>query len=196
MKNIIIFVIMILFIVTISGKLFSQDNKDFGNAVLNTIHTRKSVRNFTGDSVSTESLQKIIAAGMCAPTAMNKQPWSFVVVQNKETLVKLFGEKFINASAAIVVCAIPGNAAGGKTEFAIIDCALAGMNILLATESLGLGAVWTAVYPDTVRMNSVRSVLNIPENIIPVNLIPVGVPTGVDKPKDKFKEENIHWNTW
>lgn len=196
MKNITKLTLLIYLVISIAGKLSAQDEKNYGSEVLNNIHSRKSVRNFTGDSVSTESLRKIAEAGMCAPTAMNKQPWSFVIVKDKPVLIKLFSDKFANASAAIIICAIPENAAGGKIEFAIIDCSLAGMNILLAVESLGLGAVWTAVYPDSTRMNNVRSILNIPENVYPVNLIPIGVPTGVDKPKDKFKEENIHWNKW
>jgi nitroreductase len=66
----------------------------------------------------------------------------------------------------------------------------------LTVESLGLGALWTAAYPDNDRMSTIRKILNIPENIIPLCVIPIGHPTGEDKPKDKFKEENIHWDKW
>jgi nitroreductase len=78
----------------------------------------------------------------------------------------------------------------------VIDCSLAGENILLAVESLGLGALWTAAYPDKDRMDTIRKILKIPDDIIPLNVIPIGHPTGEDKPKDKFNPENIHWEKW
>ena len=78
-----------------------------------------------------------------------------------------------------------------------MDCSLASGNILLAAHALGYGAVWTAAYADNDRMRSVREILSIPENIIPLNVIPVGVPANKhEKPKDKFREENIHWDKW
>jgi nitroreductase len=100
------------------------------------------------------------------------------------------------AGAAIIVCAIPEKAYDGRKEFAVIDGALAGENILLAAEALGLGAVWTAAYPYEDRMDVVRKVLAIPGNIIPLNVIPIGYPVGTDKPKNKYKSENVHWEKW
>ncbi|MBI5740679.1 MAG: nitroreductase family protein [Nitrospirae bacterium] len=82
-------------------------------------------------------------------------------------------------------------------KYWVMDCSLASENILLAAHALGCGALWTAVFPEKDRMNSVRDILSIPENIIPLNVIPVGVPVKKDEaPKDKFKEENIHWEKW
>lgn len=174
----------------------SQDNE-----VIKTIKNRKSVRHFTGESVSKEDLDKILKCAMCAPTAMNKQPWSFIVISEKKNIETLAdslhnSEMYRKAGAIIIVCAIPEKTIEGRTEFAIIDCSLAGENILLAVESLGLGAVWTAAYPDERRMNLLRNLLGIPGNVIPVNIIPIGHPTGEDKPKDKFKEDNIHREKW
>ena len=165
------------------------------------IHSRKSVRHFTGQAVSKEDLIKILQAGMAAPSAVNKQPWSFVVITEGKAL-KLLAGKLANASmlrkagAAIVVCAIPEKAYGERRELAIIDSTLAGENILLAAEALGLGATWTAAYPYEDRMTTVRESLGIPENVIPLNVIPIGYPTGGDKPKNKYKPENIHWEKW
>ena len=193
MKKIIIIVALLIITLNIS---FSQDNE-----VISNIKNRKSVRHFTGESVSKEDLNKILISAMCAPTAVNKQPWSFIAVTDRKTLDelsdKLPSAKMLSQSgAAIIICAIPEKAYDGNTEFAIIDCSLAGENILLTVESLGLGALWTASYPDKDRMSTVRKILNIPENIIPLCVIPIGHPTGEDKPKDKFKEENIHWEKW
>ena len=90
------------------------------------------------------------------------------------------------------VCALPAKAFQKKVEFAILDASCASENILLAIEALGLGGVWTEAYPDVDKMIHVRKVLGIPGDVIPLNVIPVGHPVGTDKPKDKFKPENIH----
>ena len=184
----------------IAGSLFT-DARGAGKDAFSVIHSRKSVRSFTGQAVSKSDLEKILKAGMAAPTAVNKQPWSFLAVSDRKMLDKLaeglpYAKMLRKAGAAIIVCAIPEKAIDGSAEFAVIDCALASENILLAVEAMGLGAVWTAAYPDKEKMAFLRKALNIPGNIIPLNVIPVGYPTGEDKPKDKFKKENIHWEKW
>lgn len=168
---------------------------------ITTIHQRKSVRNFTGQGVSQEQLAAILCAGMAVPTAVNRQPWSFVAITERKTLDLLRDglphAKMLNkAGAAIVVCALPDKAHDQSLAFAVIDATCASENMLLAAEALGLGALWTAAYPNHDRMAFVRQTLQIPESVIPLNVIPVGHPTGADQPKDKFKPENIHWEKW
>ena len=189
-------IIPILFLIFCANFSYSQDNE-----VIKNIKSRKSVRHFTGEAVSKDDLKKILEAGMCAPTAVNKQPWNFIVISDRKTLDLLadslpYAKMLYKAGAAIIICAIPDKAYESKQEFAIIDCSLAGENILLTAESLGLGAVWTAVYPEKDRLNVVRNTLGIPSNVIPMNVIPIGHPTGEDTPKDKFDEKNIHWEKW
>lgn len=172
-----------------------------GQDALSVIHNRKSVRHFTGQSVSRDDLVTIVKAGMAAPTAVNMQPWSFVIVTERKRLDALrealpYAKMLDKAGAAIVVCALPEKAINGSAEFAVIDASCASENILLAVEAMGLGAVWTAGYPDKDRMAAVRKILGIPENVIPLNIIPIGHPTLEDKPKDKFKPENIRWEKW
>jgi nitroreductase len=172
-----------------------------GKDALSVIHSRKSVKNFTGAAVSTENLDTILRAGMAAPTAVNKQPWSFVVVTERKKLDALAAglpnaRGIDKAGAVIVVCGEPEKANLQSKDFAIIDASLASENILLATEALGLGGHWTASYPYEDKMKHVRTVLGIPAKVIPLNVILVGVPTGEDKPKDKYRKENIHWGKW
>lgn len=186
----------IFFFMTVVTDAASQ-----GQDPLTVIHSRKSVRHFTGQEVGKDLLDKLLRAGMAAPTAVNKQPWSFVVVTDRKVLDALkdglpFAKMLAKAGAAIIVCALPEKAYSHKLEYAIIDSSCASQNILLAAEALGLGAVWTAAYPDEDRMGVVRKTLHIPDNVIPLNVIPIGYPTGEDKPKDKFKAENIHWEKW
>ena len=168
---------------------------------LTVIHSRKSVRHFTGQGVDKELLDKVIRAGMSAPTAVNMQPWAFVVVTDRAVMDGLaaglpYAKMLDKAGAAIIVCAIPEKAYGRSREFAVIDSTCASENILLAAEALGLGALWTAVYPDEDRMDAVRKKLGIPADVIPLNVIPIGHPTGEDKPKDKYRPENIHRERW
>lgn len=172
------------------------------DSVLEVIHQRKSVRNFTDKKVNKEDLETIVKAGMAAPTAVNKQPWAFIAISNRSVLDSLerglpYAKMLKTASAAIVVCGdLTKTLDGMGQEFWIQDCSAASQNILLATESMGLGAVWTAVYPDKDRIEFVRNTLSLPEHIVPLNVIPIGYPTGTDKPKDKWKPENLHWQKW
>jgi len=171
------------------------------NEALNVIYTRRSVRSFTGESVSKEDLMKLLRAGMSAPSAVNVQPWSFVAVTDRQTLDRLcdhlpYAKMLDKAGAAIVVCGIPDKDEAYSKNYWVMDCSAATQNILLAAHALGLGSVWTAVYVDKDRVKTVREILNIPDNIIPLNVLPIGVPMGTGQPIDKFKEENIHWEKW
>ena len=182
-----------------------ENNKLSDKTLLNdtfaVIHSRKSVRNFTGENVTKEQIETILKAGMAAPSAVNMQPWAFIAVTERETLDILadylpFAKMLYKAGAAIIVCAIPEKAHEKLTEYSILDTAAATQNILLAVEALGLGAVWTAVYPKPDLVKFVRETLGIPHNVIPLNVIPIGHPTGEDLPKNKFKKENIKWEKW
>ena len=163
---------------------------------LDVIMTRTSIRSFTGDPVSREQLETILKAGMAAPSAINIQPWRFVVMTDKEKIASTFGnnprgaDMYTKAGAVIVVC--------GDTSsmFWFEDCSAAAENILLAAHALGLGAVWTAGYPAEDRVKPVSEALKLPENIKPLCIIPVGVPAEDPEPKDKWKPENIHWEKW
>ena len=168
---------------------------------LSVIHNRKSVRNFTGEGVTENDLDLLVKAAMAAPSAVNCQPWEFIIVTDRKTLDALgdalpFSKMLFKAGAAIVVCAIPSRAHKQMNEYAVIDSALASQNILLAAEAIGLGAIWTAAYPYPDRMKTVREILDIPESIIPLNVIPVGHPSGEDQPKDKFNPGIIHKDHW
>lgn len=170
--------------------------------LLNVIYTRRSVREFTGEKVKRDDLDAMLRAGMSAPSAVNVQPWAFIAVTDRDTLDKLcealpYAKMLDKAGAAIIVCGIPEKDGTYAKHYWIMDCSLASGNILLAAHALGYGAVWTAAYADNERVKSVRRILSIPENIIPLNVIPVGVPADRDaKPVDKFRQENIHWEKW
>ncbi|MCD7971697.1 MAG: nitroreductase family protein [Candidatus Azobacteroides sp.] len=172
------------------------------NVVLDVIHQRTSIRAYTDQPVSKENLETIVRAGMAAPSAVNKQPWQFIIIDDKNTLHAL-GENMRTsamvqkAPAAILVCGDMNKAGEGwLQQYWIQDCSAASQNILLAITSLGLGGVWTSIYPAEDRIKHVADILNLPEHIIPLNIIPLGYPSQHPEPKDKWNEENIRWNVW
>lgn len=166
---------------------------------LDNIFERKSVRSYTDQPVSQEQVETILKAAMAAPSGMNAQPWRFVVVREQATKDKLaigFNKMIAKAPVVIVVCGKTTNKLGGTNNNWTADCAAATENLLLAVEALGLGAVWTACYPYDERMNPTIEALGLPDNVKPYCIVPVGYPAGNDKPKDKWKPDNIHYEKW
>ena len=165
------------------------------------IMTRASARSYTGEAIQRETLVRIAKAGMAAPSAMNVQPWAIVVVTDRLKLDKLcaglpYAKMLEKAAAAFVVCGDPARDDTAAKHWND-DCAAVSENILLAAHTLGLGAVWTAVNPDGLRLECVRSVLGIPAGIIPLNVIPVGVIAGkAPAPKDKWNPKAVHFDRW
>lgn len=171
-------------------------------AALETIMTRTSVRAYTDQPVADETVEQLLRAGMAAPTAVNKQPWAFVVIREREQLDKLRevhpnARMLASAQLAIVVCGDMTKALeGAGRDFWIQDASAATENILLAAHALGLGAVWTGVYPNPERTAAISEALGLPEEIIPLCVIPVGYPAESPEPKDKWKPENVHYEQW
>lgn len=172
------------------------------NAVIENIMTRTSIRKFEAKAVEQDKIETMLRAGMAAPTAVNRQPWHFVVINDKEIMAKLAGDEprgqmKKDAPLAIIVCGDMDKALEGEgQQFWVQDTSLASENILLAAHALGLGAVWTALYPDKKRYEPVRKILGMPENIIPLNMILIGYPAEKPTPKDKWKPENVSYNKY
>lgn len=176
--------------------------QETSEVVLNNILERTSVRSYLDKSIEDDKIEKLLRAGMAAPTAVNKQPWHFVVVTDKSLLQKLakanpYAEMVARAPLAIVVCGDMTKALDGNArEFWVQDCSAASENILLAATGLGLGAVWTGTYPSEERCAAVSEVLGLPETLIPLNTIVIGYPDGEVTPKDKWQESNISYNMY
>ena len=177
-----------------------SENND--NAALENIMTRTSIRQYTDQPVEQEKVEAMLRAGMAAPTAVNAQPWHFVVINDKTKLNELAAANprarmLKTAPLAIVVCGDMTKAMEGKGQaYWIQDCSAATENILLAAHALGLGAVWTGVYPMEDRMQPISETLKLPASIIPLCTIVIGYPAEQPKPKDKWKPENISYNEY
>lgn len=169
-----------------------------GQTALDVIFSRKSVRTYADKPVSDEQVETLLKAAMAAPTGMNVQPWRFVVVRDQAVKDRIAGRNRMisKAPVAFVVCGETQLKNGQPNKNWTADCAAASENLLIAAEALGLGAVWTACYPYEERMSTVIEALGLPEEVKPLCVIPVGYPAGNDKPKDKWKPENIHYDKW
>ncbi|MDR0691416.1 MAG: nitroreductase family protein [Prevotellaceae bacterium] len=168
---------------------------------LTVISQRKSVRHFTDREISDGQVEVLLRAAMAAPSAKNKQVWEFVVINERSELDRLatllpYAKMLSQAPVAIVICGdVSKNTEESELNW-VADCSAAAENLLLAAESLGLGAVWTAAFPYADRMDAVRQITGIPEHIVPLCVVPVGHP-GKDEPvKDKWHPEKIHYNQW
>ncbi len=118
--------------------------------VMDAIRTRRSIRKYEDKPVAEEMVREILDAAMMAPSAGNGQPWRFVVINDRSKLDSMVDlhphiKMVAQAQLGIIVCAdlslekYPG--------YWVQDCAAAMQNMLLAIHSLGLGAVWTGIYP-------------------------------------------------
>lgn len=193
MKKILAGIFSLLLFISSSCSGTSSQTENSENPVIENILSRKSVRDFTGQKVESKIITTLLKAGMAAPSGRDLRPWELVVIQNRSTLDSMavalpYAKMLGKAPMAIIVC---GDSI--RSSYWYLDCSAVAENILLAAESLGLGAVWTAAYPYADRINIVRKYTDIPENIIPLCVIPIGYPNGIQSPKDKFDEKKIHY---
>lgn len=201
-----------LVILSIKMAFFSadgnSDNKDGTDSrtaettVIDNIMTRTSIRAYQDRDVEDAKVETMLRAAMAAPTAGNKQPWKFVVIRDKNILheisTNLHTMKMAeHAPLAIVVCGDLDNTfpEDGR-DYWVEDTSAASENLLLAAHGLGLGAVWCGIYPMTKRVAFLQKLLHLPENIVPLNVIPIGYPAENPEPKDKWKPENVHYEHW
>ena len=163
---------------------------------------RTSVRSFSDKLIDKLIVEKLLKSAMAAPSAMNSQPWEFIVIDKREILNDL-ATKLPYASMAkqaplgiIVVGNMKRALSGINQDYWIQDCAAATENMLIAVEELGLGAVWTGICPGKDKMKVISDKFSLPEHIKPFNLVLIGYPASKPRIKDKYKEEYIHINNW
>jgi nitroreductase len=160
------------------------------------INNRRSIRKYQDRHVEENVIEAILRAGMQAPSGGNQQPWEFLVVKNKELLARIsemspYSAMVAEAAFAIIVignmerCRFP--------ELWQQDLGACTENILLEVVNQKLGAVWLAVAPMEDRMNHIKDLFNLSENIKPFNVIPVGYPDASQTNQfvDRYEENRI-----
>jgi nitroreductase len=162
--------------------------------------SRRSIRKYTGERIDEAKIKEIIKAGMYAPSARNKRPWHFIVIDDREVMKKImkvhpYSSMLAEASHAIVVCG--DDKIENGPGYYKLDCSAATQNILLAAHSMDLGAVWLGVEPRGERIKAVSSILGLPMHIHPLSIVSVGVPVKIPKEiPERFEPERIRRNHW
>lgn len=173
-----------------------------GVDVLEAINQRRSVRHFAARTVEEDLLTTVLNAGMCAPTAKNKRPYHFVVVEDAALRGKISdGNQHAwmlkDAPCCIVVCA--DSVAEATWDFLQQDCAAAVQNMLLAAHGLGLGAVWCGVAKGRDWAGLLAEELNLPEKVVPAAVVVLGHPAAdveTGARKSRFEAGKVHHNGW
>jgi nitroreductase len=176
--------------------IISDDPPD----IIKTIYKRRSVRTYLDRVVAKETIITLLKAAMAAPTAVNCQPWEFIVVDDGDKLAKIKVECIFaryNAPLCIVVC---GNMKltlkGQDHDLWIQDCSAATENILIAATSLGLGSVWIGIYPVSNRIQLIQKIFKMPEHVIPLSLVYLGYPAEEPEPRTRYNEKRIYWQEY
>jgi nitroreductase len=161
---------------------------------LEALLTRRSVRRYTNQPVPDELVDKLLHVAMAAPSAGNEQPWLFVVVRDRGQLkaasaAEQYGGMIAGAQVAVVVCADLDLVE--HEGFWIQDCAAATQNLLLGAHALGLGAVWVGTYPREERVEGLRRVFGLPENLVAFSVVAIGCPADQPPPADRFDPSRI-----
>lgn len=163
------------------------------------ILSRRSIRKYTNEDVSDETVKELLEAAMSAPSAGNEQPWHFVVIRDRKILNEIpnihpYSGMLREAPLAILVC---GDESLQKYKgYWVQDCSAATENLLIAINAKGLGGVWLGVYPVEDRVNGIRKLLDMPNNVIPFSLISIGHPAEQKPPANRYNSSRIHYDRW
>ena len=164
---------------------------------MNSIFKRRSIRTFTNEKVSKETMEQIIRAGMQSPSTMNKQPWEFIVTNKQEdkdaiAAASQYAGCVKNADYAIVVLSNHKKDSRDDTWW-VQDLSAATENILLQIAEVSLAGVWLGMYPNEERVKSLKKHFDLNENLVPFSVIAVGHSEDENKFIDRYDASKVHW---
>ena len=166
---------------------------------LTALCSRRSIRLYKDKPVARETVDEVLKAAMSAPSAGNERPWHFILLTDRAILNEIpkfhpYSAMLKHVSIAILVC---GDITREKHKgYWVLDCSAATENILLAAHAKGLGAVWCGVYPTEDRVENMKKLLGLPEQIVPFSLVPLGFPDETKYAEDRFDSSRVHLNGW
>lgn len=168
---------------------------------LTAILTRRSIRDYSPRPVPEEMIKLLLEAGMSAPSAFGERSTEFIVINDRKILDEIYklnpnALQVKRAGVAILVCGNQNKEKFKGQGYWQLDGAVAAQNILIAANSLGLGAVWTAIYPYPDRIPKAQKLLNLPEQVIPLTIIPIGYPAERKIRENRYDASRVHNNRW
>ncbi len=166
---------------------------------MDAILARRSIRKYTAEPVSDDDERALLEAAMAAPSAGNEQPWQFVTIRERATLVAItefheYAQMLKRAPLGILVCGEPG--ARKRRAYWEQDCSAAVENMLIMAQSRGLGAVWLGIHPELDREAACRKLLGIPEELVPFAIVAVGHPAETKPPAERYDDARVHSERW
>lgn len=167
--------------------------------MLETIYERRSVRKYLDKPVDKKTVEEILKAGMYAPSAVNKQPWHFIVCDTREAVErvhKLHPYSTMLKTAPVCILVFGDTDLEFCPGFYITDCSAATENILLAAKALGLDTCWLGIYPHKDMQEAFSKEFNLPKNIIPFAAIALGYGDEKKELPERFDAKKIHYNKW
>jgi len=167
------------------------------NKKLQPLFNRRSIRNYTDQPIEDNTIQDLLEAAMAAPSAGAKDPWHFYVVRDQATRDQIAdalpnGKMLRNAPVGIVIVGNIDKAHDSSISYMLQDCSAAIENLLLAASMLDLGACWLGVHPREDRIERLKEILELPENMIPLSAIALGHPAQQQPPRTRYNPENVH----
>ena len=160
---------------------------------------RRSIRKYTGKKIDPETIRELLTAAMYAPSAVNRQPWHFVVIDDRRVMGQImeihpYAAMLRTASHAIVVCGDEQLQHG--EGYWVVDCGAATQNLLLSAHALGVGGCWVGLHPREGRKRDISRLLDLPEHIQPFALVALGFPMEQKSRPDRFHPEKVRYNGW
>lgn len=160
------------------------------------LKTRRSVRSYKTDPVPREKVERVLEAARIAPSAANRQPWHFFVVTDagkRAALKEAYGKEWCSSAPVVIVaCARPKDAwkRSDGVNYAFVDVAIAFDHLILAACAEGLGTCWVGAFKPA----ELRRVMNLPADLEPVAMTPLGFPA--EEPKPTARKEPGQIVTW
>jgi nitroreductase len=156
------------------------------------VSKRRSIRKYKDTPVSKESLLKVLNTARTAPSAGHRQPWHFIVVQDREAIKKLAGRSKWAADAPIMIVGLADPEA--SPVWCYNDFGIAFEHIILAATDLGLGTCWMGKMEQD---EEIKRFLGIPETLKVIAITPLGVPDETPGPKKrKDLDEIVSWERY
>jgi len=165
----------------------------------NSIFKRRSIRRFLDMQVEKEKLERILKAGMQAPSAHNNQRWQFLVVTDKEkreALSKMSPWAGMAASAPVVIVVLGDTSNEDLKQWFPQDLGACTENILLQITEEGLGGCWMGFYPDMNRVKMIQDYFKIPAEVVPFSVIALGYSEDENRYVDRSDMSKVHYNMY
>ena len=182
--------------------------------IIEAIFHRRSVREFTDKPIDRGELRRLVDAAIQAPSAVNRQPWAFTVVNDQQLLDRISREAkkhmlatlpagtppahfrlllndpnfhiFYHAPVLVVISTI------ASSQWDIEDCALAAENLMLAAHAMGLGSCWIGFAQSWIGTPEGKATLDLPAEYVPIAPVILGHPKTAPPPVPR-KEPIIRW---